>query len=103
MMDLEIRVASATDLDRLVCLAATYRDHLRHVRPLDVDFRASIALLLKDAGTEFFLAYGARGTTLGYVQSRYRRRTVHANLRLWRAGIFDMSVFPNSSGENDLD
>jgi ribosomal protein S18 acetylase RimI-like enzyme len=71
-MDLEIRVASATDLDILVRLAAAFRDHLGQARPLDVDFRASIARLLKDAETEFFLACGALRTALGYVQCRYR-------------------------------
>jgi GNAT superfamily N-acetyltransferase len=71
-MDLEIHVASATDLDVLVRLAAAFRDHLGQARPLDVDFRASIAMLLKDAGTEFFLACGALGMALGYVQCRYR-------------------------------
>ncbi|MGH8064447.1 MAG: GNAT family N-acetyltransferase [Candidatus Entotheonellia bacterium] len=72
MMDLEIRVASAIDLDALVRLAAAFRDHLGQARPSDVDFRASIAMLLEDAGTEFSLACGARGTALGYVQCRYR-------------------------------
>jgi ribosomal protein S18 acetylase RimI-like enzyme len=71
-MDLEIRVARATDLDVLVRLAAAFRDHLGQVRPLDVDFRTSIVMLLKDAGTEFFLACGAQGMALGYVQCRYR-------------------------------
>jgi ribosomal protein S18 acetylase RimI-like enzyme len=71
-MDLEIRVASATDLDVVVRLAAAFRDHLGQVQPLDVDFRASIAMLLKDAGTEFFVACGALETALGYVQCRYR-------------------------------
>jgi ribosomal protein S18 acetylase RimI-like enzyme len=71
-MDLEIRVASTTDLDALVCLAAAFRDHLGQARPLDLDFRSSIARLLKDAGTEFFLACGAQGVALGYVQCRYR-------------------------------
>src|SRR5262249_44433363 len=33
---------------------------------------ASITCLLKDAGTEFFLACRPGGASLGYVQSRYR-------------------------------
>jgi ribosomal protein S18 acetylase RimI-like enzyme len=71
-MDLEIRVASETDLEVLVRLAAAFRDHLGQVRPLDVDVRASIAMLLRDAGTEFFVACDALETALGYVQCRYR-------------------------------
>jgi ribosomal protein S18 acetylase RimI-like enzyme len=71
-MDLEIRVASEIDLDALVRLGTAFRDHLGQSTPSDADFRASIAMLLKDAGTEFFLACGAGETGLGYAQCRYR-------------------------------
>jgi ribosomal protein S18 acetylase RimI-like enzyme len=71
-MDLEIRVARETDLDALVRLGAAFRDHLGQSTPSDADFRASMAMLLKDAGTEFFLACGAGETGLGYAQCRYR-------------------------------
>jgi len=70
--DVTIRIAGETDLDALVCLAAAFRDHLGQSTPSDGDFQASIAMLLHDAGTEFFLARDAQGTALGYVQSRYR-------------------------------
>jgi GNAT superfamily N-acetyltransferase len=71
-MDLGIRVASETDLDALVRLGTAFRDHLRQSTPSDADFRASIARLLKDAGTEFFPACGSGETGLGYAQCRYR-------------------------------
>jgi ribosomal protein S18 acetylase RimI-like enzyme len=70
--DLRIRIASAADLGALVRLAGAFRDHLGLLTPLDADLRASIALLLQDAGTEFFLAREAHGMPLGYVQARYR-------------------------------
>jgi GNAT superfamily N-acetyltransferase len=71
-MDLGIRVASETDLDARVRLGAAFRDHLGQSTPSDADFRASIARLLKDAGTGFFPACGAGETGLGYAQCRYR-------------------------------
>jgi hypothetical protein len=54
--ELRIRLASAGDLEALVHLAAAFRGHLQQSMPSDADFRASITFLLKDAGTEFFLA-----------------------------------------------
>ena len=69
---MEIRLASAADLEVLVRLAAAFRDHLGLVTPSEADLRASLARLLQDTDTEFFLAYGAGGTPLGYVQARYR-------------------------------
>ena len=73
-MDTEprIRLAREGDLEALVRLAAAFREHLQQSMPSDADFRTSIALLLKDAGTEFTLACSAGGASLGYVQSRYR-------------------------------
>jgi hypothetical protein len=56
----------------LIHLATAFRDHLGQSLPSDTDFRQSIALLLKDAGTEFVLARDIHGTALGYVQLRYR-------------------------------
>jgi hypothetical protein len=70
--DLGIRIASAADLGALVRLAGAFRDHLGLLTPLDADLCVSIALLLQDAGTEFFLAREAHGMPLGYVQARYR-------------------------------
>jgi hypothetical protein len=68
----QIRVASETDLDTLIHLAIAFRDPLGQSLPSDTDFRQSIAMLLKDAGTEFVLARDILGTPLGYVQLRYR-------------------------------
>jgi ribosomal protein S18 acetylase RimI-like enzyme len=74
-IDLEIRVATESDLDVLVRLTAGFRDHLRQSTPSEADFRASIARLLKDTATEFFLACNTRQMALGYVQCRYRYST----------------------------
>jgi GNAT superfamily N-acetyltransferase len=70
--DLTIKVASETDIGSLVRLAVAFRDHLRQSTPSEADFRQSIAILLKDAQTEFFLACNVEGVELGYVQCRYR-------------------------------
>jgi ribosomal protein S18 acetylase RimI-like enzyme len=71
-MNPTIRVAREADLDALVHLAAAFREHLGQSLPSDVEFRHSLARLLKDAGTEFILACDALGAPLGYVQARYR-------------------------------
>ncbi|NEQ77681.1 MAG: GNAT family N-acetyltransferase [Okeania sp. SIO2C9] len=68
----KIQIASEVDLDPLVNLAVAFRDHLGQSTPSDADFRESITLLLKDSGTEFFLGRDGQGTSLGYVQCRYR-------------------------------
>jgi GNAT superfamily N-acetyltransferase len=70
--EVKIRLASETDLDVLMPLVTAFRDHLGQSLPSDADFRRSLAMLLKDAGTEFILACNAVGVALGYVQSRYR-------------------------------
>jgi hypothetical protein len=69
---LQIRTASAADLDALVSLAAAFRDHLGQSTPSEADFRISIAALLRDTDTEFILACGGPETAIGYVQCRYR-------------------------------
>jgi ribosomal protein S18 acetylase RimI-like enzyme len=71
-LDLTIRIASEADLDSLVRLAAAFRADLGQSTLSEVDFRASIAALLQDAGTEFFLALNAQKGAIGYVQARYR-------------------------------
>jgi ribosomal protein S18 acetylase RimI-like enzyme len=70
--DLTIRIAREADLNALVRLAAAFRDHLGQATPSAEGFRASIAMLLKDPGTEFLLACDTRGAAFGYVQCRYR-------------------------------
>lgn len=70
---LEVRVASTADLEALVRLATAFRDHHGLAEPSEADFRTAIARLLQDEGTEFLFACSAGGgTSLGYVQSRYR-------------------------------
>ena len=71
-MDPTIRRASARDLDALVRLAVAFRDHLGQSTPSEAEFHASMAALVRDAGTEFFLACDGQGAVLGYVQARYR-------------------------------
>jgi ribosomal protein S18 acetylase RimI-like enzyme len=70
---LEVRLASAADLEVLVSLATAFRDHVGLSAPSEADFRTAIACLLQDRDTEFLVAWSAcGGTSLGYVQSRYR-------------------------------
>jgi ribosomal protein S18 acetylase RimI-like enzyme len=71
-MNLTICMAHEGDLESLVRLAVAFRDHLGQSTPSEAAFRASIAALLQDAGTEFFLAWDAQQDVLGYVQARYR-------------------------------
>jgi ribosomal protein S18 acetylase RimI-like enzyme len=91
--DVKIRMASGMDLDSLMRLATAFRDHLGQSTPSDADFRQSIAILLKDARTEFFLACDARGAALGYVQSRYR---YSAWISALEAEIEDVFVMPEA-------
>ena len=70
--DMEIHLASETELVALVCRAAAFRDHLGLSTPVDGDLRTSISHLLQDPDTEFCLAYNVSGMSLGYVQARYR-------------------------------
>ncbi|MBD2095516.1 GNAT family N-acetyltransferase [Trichocoleus sp. FACHB-591] len=70
--DLNIRIASAADLESLVRLAGAFRDQLRQLSPSNAEFWDAIARLLQDPDTEFFLAQDAQGNALGYIQCRYR-------------------------------
>jgi ribosomal protein S18 acetylase RimI-like enzyme len=70
--DVTIHIASEADLDALVRLAVAFRDHVGQATPLAAEFRASIALLLREASTEFFLASTPAGVAVGYIQCRYR-------------------------------
>ena len=67
-----IHMASEADLDTLVRLAVAFRDHVGHLTPSAEEFCSSIALLLREASTEFFLASTPTGAAVGYVQCRYR-------------------------------
>jgi GNAT superfamily N-acetyltransferase len=70
--DVTIRIASVVDLGVLVRLAVAFRDHIGQSTPSEAELCASIALLLRDEDTEFFLASDTTGTGMGYVQCRYR-------------------------------
>jgi ribosomal protein S18 acetylase RimI-like enzyme len=70
--DVTIHIASEADLEALVHLAVAFRDHVGQATPSTAEFRASIALLLREASTEFFLARTPTGVAVGYIQCRYR-------------------------------
>jgi ribosomal protein S18 acetylase RimI-like enzyme len=70
--DVTIHIASEADLDALVRLAVAFRDYVGQSTPSAAEFRASMALLLGEASTEFFLATTPAGVAVGYVQCRYR-------------------------------
>jgi ribosomal protein S18 acetylase RimI-like enzyme len=91
--DLKVRIAVEGDLDSLVRLAVAFRDHLRQSMPSDADFRDSIATLLQDTASEFFLGHNAQGTALGYVLSRYR---YSAWISALEAEIEDVFVAPEA-------
>ncbi|MEP0873440.1 hypothetical protein NDA01_27135 [Trichocoleus desertorum AS-A10] len=69
---MNIRIASAADLESLVRLAGAFRDQLRQSSPSDAGFWDAIARLLQEPDTEFFLAQEPQGNVLGYIQCRYR-------------------------------
>jgi ribosomal protein S18 acetylase RimI-like enzyme len=76
--DIAVRVAGEADLDSLVRLAVSFRDHLRRTTPSDASFRESFAALLEDPATDFLLARGRAGDVLGYAQLRYRHSAWNA-------------------------
>ena len=55
-IDVTMHIASEADLDALVRLAVAFRDHVGQSTPSAEEFCSSIALLLHEANTEFFLA-----------------------------------------------
>jgi hypothetical protein len=67
---LEVRIVCPTDLEALVRLATAFRDHHELVEPPEEDFWTSIVRLLQHGETSSFS--GCDGTSVGYVQSRYR-------------------------------
>jgi len=85
---LKIQIAREADLEPLVNLAVAFRDHLGQSTPSDADFRESITLLLKDSGTEFFLSHDGQGTSLGYVQCRYRYSAWNSGLNAELEDVF---------------
>ena len=93
--DIQIRVASESDLTTLVRLAGAFRDHLERCTPTDAEFSTSIATLLTDPQTEFLLAGDAGPAALGYVQARYR---YSAWAGAPEAEIEDVFVIPAARG-----
>ena len=92
-MDPMIRMASEADLESLIRLAVAFRDHLGQSTPSEAEFRTSIATLLQDASTEFFLACEGQGAVLGYVQARYR---YSAWISALEAELEDVFVVPEA-------
>jgi ribosomal protein S18 acetylase RimI-like enzyme len=90
-----IQVASRDDLEALTRLAAAFRDSLERSTPSDEEFRQSIAALLRDQATEFFLAVGEDGQGIGYIQQRYR---YSAWLSALEAYLEDLFVKPEARG-----
>src|SRR5262245_45612060 len=70
--DVTIHIASEADLDALVRLAVAFRDHVGQSTPSVAEFCSSIARLLHEASTEFFLASTSTEAAVGYIQCRYR-------------------------------
>jgi ribosomal protein S18 acetylase RimI-like enzyme len=70
--DVAIHLAREADLDALVRLAVAFRDHVGQSTPSAGEFCSSIAMLLRDASAEFFLASTPTAAGVGYVQCRYR-------------------------------
>ena len=70
--DVAIHIASEADRGALVRLAVAFRDHVGQSTPSAEEFCSSIALLLHETSTEFFLASTPTGAAVGYVQCRYR-------------------------------
>ena len=70
--DVTIHVAREADLEDLVRLAVAFRNHVGQMPPSAAEFRLSMARLLPEASTEFFLARIAAGAAVGYIQCRYR-------------------------------
>jgi ribosomal protein S18 acetylase RimI-like enzyme len=90
---LKVRTASENDFESLVRLVAAFRVHLARSTPSDANIRQSIATLLKDAGTEFCLAYDLKGAACGYAQIRYRNSVWTSALD---AELEDLFVVPEA-------
>ena len=67
-----VRLANAADVDRIVDLAAAFRDDLELPGPADDEMRHRLPALLFEAATEFLLAEDDDGNALGFLQIRYR-------------------------------
>jgi ribosomal protein S18 acetylase RimI-like enzyme len=74
-----VRLAQGADCERLVPLVASFRDQLGQSEPAADTLGGSLRRLLADPDTDFLLALGADGGSLGYSQLRFR-------YSLWVAG-----------------
>src|SRR5262245_25857735 len=85
-----IGLATLTDLEDLVRLAAGLRDHLQQAEPSEAGFRTAFARLLRKREADFVLARHDR-VAVGYVQLRVRDSAWHGGRQ---AEIEDVFVVP---------
>jgi ribosomal protein S18 acetylase RimI-like enzyme len=66
-----VRMAVSSDLDALVSLVCSFRDHLGQSFPKEPEITNSLRRLLSDPETDFLIALESE-SPIGYVQLRYR-------------------------------
>jgi ribosomal protein S18 acetylase RimI-like enzyme len=91
--EVTIHIASEADLRALVHLAVAFRDHVGQSTPSAEEFGVSIARLLHEASTEFFLACTSTGAAVGYVQCRYRYSAWRLALEAELEDVFVLRAF----------
>jgi len=67
-----IQIAGLSDLEELTRLVLAFRDFFGYTKPTDMEYGAALAKLLEAPDTEFSLARGQQGETLGYATLRTR-------------------------------
>jgi ribosomal protein S18 acetylase RimI-like enzyme len=87
-----VRIATDRDLDCLINLILAFRDHGGHDLPTERQLRDSLAILLPDKHTQFFLANSSGDDCAGYLQQRYRWYSLWTQAP--QANIEDLYVNP---------
>jgi GNAT superfamily N-acetyltransferase len=91
----QIRVATEVDVDNLVNLIATFRDHLSLQLPNKAEIFSSLERLLVENNVEFLIACTDADVAVAYTQIRYY-------YSLWSTGveaqIEDLFVLPGARG-----
>ena len=93
-IDVTMHIASEADLDALVRLAVAFRDHVGQSTPSAEEFCSSIALLLHEANTEFFLA----STPTGAASDMCSVATATQSRRLALEAEIETGMLPRRSG-----
>lgn len=91
--EVPIRVAGTADVQTVVALIEAFRDYLERSTPAEPALTESVALLLKDAGTEFVLAGDPE---VGLAQIRYRPSVWTGSDDAWLEDVF---VLEEARGE----